>query len=67
MGLGSLPRPGVAPVLTPPEWGMPIWAEQICPSSSMDRAPDFESVGCGFESRLGHQREWFFFEIPPIQ
>ena len=23
----------------------------------MDRAPDFESVGCEFESRLGHKME----------
>ena len=25
-----------------------------CPRSSMDRVPDFESVGCGFDSRRGH-------------
>jgi hypothetical protein len=34
----------------------------------MDKAPgNFESVGCGFESRLGHQTGWYVFENPLIQ
>ena len=37
-----------------PERGpMLEWSSSTCPCSSMDRAPDFESVGCAFESRRG--------------
>ncbi len=32
----------------------PITHPFYCPCSSTDRAPDFESVGCEFESRRGH-------------
>ena len=29
---------------------------KICPLSSMDRVPDFESVGCAFESHRGYSK-----------
>ncbi len=37
-----------------------------CLSSSMDRAPDFGSVGSGFDSWLGHQMQEIKMESTPI-